>query len=200
MRKPGQQDRAYIHGIAFDLDGTLVDSALDFAAIRAELGFPEGVGLLEQVAALASADEVGHARAVINRHEMTGAGRATWMPGARAALEALNEAGIPTAILTRNSRAATRQTCEALSIPISQVLTREDCVPKPDPEGLILIAQHFGLHPSRMMYVGDFIDDLTTAHRAGMYACLYRNRKNGAFASEADFVIDHFRELAVLIR
>lgn len=199
MRTPNEQDRARIRGIAFDLDGTLVDSALDFAAIRRELGFPEGVGLLEHIETLTDPRAVARAHAVINDHEMRGAARASWMPGARSLLEALNEAGMPTAILTRNSRAATRRTCEALDIPISRVLTREDCAPKPNPEGLLRIARHFGLAPERMMYVGDFIDDLTAARRAGMAGCLYRNHRNRAFVADASYVIDHFKQLGVLL-
>ena len=31
----------------FDLDGTLADTRLDFTAIRAEVGVPEGIGVLE---------------------------------------------------------------------------------------------------------------------------------------------------------
>ncbi|MDX1801907.1 MAG: HAD family hydrolase [Marinobacter sp.] len=199
MQTLTEQHRANFRGLAFDLDGTLVNSGLDFPAIRRELGFPERVGLLEHIATLTDADAISHAHAVIDRHEMEGAARAEWMPGARALLEALSEAGIPTAILTRNSRAATRRTCEALDIPIARILTRDDCAPKPEPDGLLRIARHFGLPPSRMIYVGDFVDDLTAARRAGMAGCLYRNRRNGGYASQARFVIDHFRELRVLL-
>lgn len=200
MQKLTELHARDFRGVAFDLDGTLVNSALDFPAIRRELAFPDGVGLLEHIATLADTALVEHAHAVIHRHEMTGAEQATWMPGAESLLEALNDAGIPIAILTRNSRAAVRVTCSALDIPVGRILTREDCAPKPSPEGLLMIAKHFGLQPSRMMYVGDFIDDLTTARRAGMAACLYRTQKNHRFASEARFVIDHFKELRVLLR
>ncbi|WP_166269020.1 HAD family hydrolase [Marinobacter caseinilyticus] len=187
-------------GVAFDLDGTLVNSALDFRAIRRELAFPDGVGLLEHIATLSDPGLVEQAHGVIHRHEMAGAERATWMPGAESLLGALNEAGVPVAILTRNSRAAVRATCAVLEIPVGRILTREDCAPKPSPEGLINIAKHFGLRPAQMIYVGDFIDDLTSARRAGMAACLYRNGKNRSFASEARFVIDHFKELRVLLQ
>jgi beta-phosphoglucomutase-like phosphatase (HAD superfamily) len=34
-------------GVIFEMDGTLVDSPLDFAAIRADLGVPEHLGILE---------------------------------------------------------------------------------------------------------------------------------------------------------
>ena len=69
--------------IVFDLDGTLVDSSLDFAAMRAGTGCPDGVGLLEYVETLATAAEREAAHAVIHRYEMEGAERATWIPGAR---------------------------------------------------------------------------------------------------------------------
>lgn len=42
--------------VIFDLDGTLVDSRLDFSAMRAELQAPEGVGLLEYIDGLPTAD------------------------------------------------------------------------------------------------------------------------------------------------
>ncbi len=199
MQTLTEQHRTNFRGLVFDLDGTLVNSALDFPAIRRELGFPERVGLLEHIATLTDEDAVRHAHSVINRHEQEGADRAQWMPGAQLLLEALSDAGIPTAILTRNSRIATRRTCEVLDIPIARILTRDDCAPKPEPDGLLRIARHFGLPPSRMIYVGDFVDDLTAARRAGMAGCLYRNRRNGGYASQARFVIDHFRELRVLL-
>ena len=40
-------DVSGIKGVVFDLDGTLVDSRLDFDAIRAELDFPQGRPILE---------------------------------------------------------------------------------------------------------------------------------------------------------
>ena len=187
-------------GVAFDLDGTLVNSGLDFRAIRRDLGFPENVGVLEHMATLTDKQQLTEAEEVLHRHEMEGARRATWMPGAESLLEALNDAGIPMAILTRNSRAAVRATCKILDIPVGRILTREDCAPKPNPEGLLRIARHFDLPVERMLYVGDFIDDMTAARRAGMAGCLYRTERNRRLAPEARFVIDHFKELRVLLR
>ena len=36
-----------IRGIIFDMDGTLVDSRLDYDAIRREMGLPAGMPILE---------------------------------------------------------------------------------------------------------------------------------------------------------
>ena len=40
-------DRLALHGMIFDLDGTLVDSGLDFDAIRRDMGLPAGMPILD---------------------------------------------------------------------------------------------------------------------------------------------------------
>lgn len=188
-------DFTAIHAVAFDLDGTLVHSTLDFQGIREELGFPPGQGLLEHIATLADAAAAAEAHAVIQRHELAAAAEAYWMPGAAELLHALQDAGLPTAILTRNTRAAVDVMMQALDIPVPLILTREDCLPKPDPDGLLHIGRHYGVQPERMVYVGDFIYDLQTARAAGSVACLYRNAGNAHFAEHAHWVVDHLGEL-----
>lgn len=184
--------------VAFDLDGTLVDSALDFAAIRREIGCPSGLGLLEFIESLQDPDAEAEAHAVVHRFEMVGAASARWMPGARELLEILRERSVPVAILTRNSRHAVEETDRVLGLGVNLVVTREDGPPKPDPAGLLSIATTLNVTPDKMTYVGDFIDDLTAAKGAGMLAGLYRNAKNEHYADQADYVIHHFDELRLL--
>lgn len=180
--------------LLFDLDGTLVDTRLDFAALRGELGFPDGIGLLEHLETLPP-EQASQARQVIHRHEMAGAEAATWIDGARALLAALRRHGVPTAILTRNSRAAVARTDQVLGLPVDLILTREDCPPKPHPEGLLRIAEQLRLTPARTLYVGDFVYDLQAARNAGMAAGLLLNGGNGHFADQADLVVGHLGEL-----
>lgn len=184
-----------IEGVIFDLDGTLVDSRLDFAALRRQLGCPPDIGVLEFVAALDDADAALAADAAIHAFEMTGAREATWMPGAQALLDCLHNQDLPTAILTRNKREAVALTVDNLGIEVDLILTREDCLPKPDPEGLLHIARHWRRDPAKLVYIGDFRFDLEAARRAGMKACLYRNTRNADFIRLADWVIVHFDEL-----
>lgn len=193
-------DVSTIKGVVFDLDGTLVDSGLDFAAMRRDLGFPEEEPILEHLATLQDPQQVAGAKATIERHEMAGAEAASWMPGAQGLLELLAQRDIPTAILTRNMRAATQTTINSLQIPIELVITREDCKPKPDPEGLLRIAEQWQLASTAMVYIGDYIFDLDAANNAGMVACLYRNQHNTAFIAHADWVIDHFDDLTDAFR
>nr|WP_299380430.1 HAD family hydrolase [uncultured Halomonas sp.] len=185
--------------VAFDLDGTLIDSRLDFPAIRRELGFPKDVGLLEHIATLEDDAEARQAHQVIHRHEMAGAAAATWMPGARELLDTLHDTGLYTAILTRNTRQAVELAKRNLEIPIDLTLTREDCAPKPSPDGLEKIADHFSASASQLIYVGDFLFDLQTARAAGALSCLYRYGDNHRFTEDADLVVDHLNELATLL-
>lgn len=181
--------------LIFDLDGTLADTKLDFRAIRRELGFPEGIGLLEHIATLDNPELVAHAHAVIDRHEMEGAERATWIDGADVLLKQLKARRFPTGILTRNSRKAVDRTRQRLGLDVEPILTREDCRPKPDPDGLLMIAETLSVDPVDCAYVGDFIFDLECARNAGMTACLFRNHRNGGFEEHADLVIHSFAEL-----
>jgi HAD superfamily hydrolase (TIGR01509 family) len=188
-------DISQIKGILFDLDGTLVDSHLDFNALRHQLGFPPGQPVLEHLATIDDPKKVAAAHNIIAEHEMSGAKKATWMPGAQSLLQKLHQHNIATAILTRNMKNATQLMIDKLGIPIDLVLTREDCKPKPDPDGLLRIATHWGIDVSHLVYIGDYVFDLDAANAANMIACLYRNSRNAMFVEKADWVIDHFDEL-----
>jgi len=182
-------------GIIFDLDGTLVDSRLDFALLCQRLGWPTGTPILEHLATLTDPQEIAIANEIIEQFELEGAARASWMPGAADLLQQLQRQKIPTAILTRNIKSATALCMNNLQICVDLVLTREDCAPKPDPAGLLHIASQWQLECRQLLFVGDYLFDLQTAASAGMPSCLYRTADNGHFAELADFVIDHFAEL-----
>jgi phosphoglycolate phosphatase-like HAD superfamily hydrolase len=70
-----------LRGVIFDLDGTLVDSRLDFDAMRAEIGIPGRQPVLEYVEKLPPGDFKERCWSILERHEMEGARIATLMPG-----------------------------------------------------------------------------------------------------------------------
>lgn len=162
-----------VRAAIFDLDGTLVDSRLDFVAMRHELRAPRDIGLLEYIASLASEDARDQAMAVVHRHELAGARAANWMPGAEQTVHALYQQGTPIAIVTRNSRGAARLTMERLGMPVIPLKAREDAAPKPNPEALLAIASKWRMPPSQCAYIGDFRYDIEAAERAGMMPVLY---------------------------
>ncbi len=187
---------ARFKGYFFDLDGTLVDSKLDFDQMREAIGIPKDEPILEYLDQHPDKAFVKRGHELVHHFELVGAKSATWIPGAKELLERLNKASIPTAILTRNSREVTRLTIDSLGIPIKHFLTRDDCLPKPHPEGLHLLAKHFSLNPNETVYIGDFLFDLQTAKAAGATAALYTAGTKSSFSNEADLVIDCFIDWA----
>jgi HAD superfamily hydrolase (TIGR01509 family) len=121
------------------------------------------------------------------------------LPGARELLEELDRRKIPQAILTRNSRAMTALALDRLHLSFSQVLTREDAPPKPDPEGLLMICRAWQFDVSDVIFVGDFHFDLIAGRRAGMPTVLYAPFERPTYAEEADFVIGHLAETCAVL-
>ncbi|MDP5069379.1 MAG: HAD family hydrolase [Congregibacter sp.] len=178
-----------LHAVIFDLDGTLADSRLDFAAMRRDLDAPPDIGLLEYIAGLTSEADQDAAMTIVHHHEMAGALAAQWMPTAEEMLHTLHQQETPIAIVTRNSRQAALLTMERLGMPRIPLKAREDAAPKPDPEALLALAAEWGIPPAHCAYVGDFRYDIEAAQRAGMTPVLY---------VAAGEVPDEYKELRVL--
>src|ERR1700722_18689004 len=58
-----------LKGIIFDLDGTLVDSRLDFAFVRQEMGFSAGQPILKTMQELKDEKHHAHCLDVLDKHE-----------------------------------------------------------------------------------------------------------------------------------
>lgn len=161
-----------VAGVIFDLDGTLVDSQLDFNWLRKQVGCPEGMDILTHVHGL---DDHAQANAhhIIEQHELDDAQQARWLPGAKVLVERIQSLALPMAIVTRNSPVAAQIKMRNNQIPIEWVITRADAPPKPDPTALLNIANQWQIPPANIMYVGDFKYDLQAANNAGMQGCLY---------------------------
>src|SRR5215211_479337 len=114
-----------IKGIVFDLDGTLVDSRLDFDAMRREMDLPPDMPILEGLARL-NAEHAGRCRTILQRHEFEGAQRAALLPGVSELLAAIEARGIRRAIATRNSRSITAATLAKVGVEFELVFTRDE--------------------------------------------------------------------------
>ncbi len=189
-------DKRLLRGVIFDLDGTLVDSRLDFEAIRRDMGLPSGVPILEAVEQTESVAERERLQAILHRHELTGAEQATLFEGVSEFLLWLKKNGLPRAVLTRNSRASTEIVLARLGLQFDMVLTREDAPPKPDPAGLLLISQAWNIPPAELLFCGDYLFDLEAGSRAGMLTALFAPAERPRFAIQADYVLKHFSDAA----
>lgn len=185
-----------VRGMVFDLDGTLIDSALDFDLIRREMGLPRGRPILEALAEIPEGPAKDEMRSVLRMHELAGADRATLFPGVSAMLKFLQDHDVPTAILTRNSRESTERVLHRLSLRFDQVLTREDAPPKPDPTGLITICERWRIAPQTVPFCGDYRFDLEAGRAAGMPTVLYAPGAVPEYAALADHVLPCFTRFA----
>ncbi len=188
-----------VRGIIFDLDGTLVDSRLDFDAMRHEMGLPAGVPILEGLANIPDGQVRDRMLEVLRTHELRGADESVLFEGVLEFLSHVNHVGISTAVLTRNSRETTERTLNRWGLSFSQIVTREDAPPKPDPAGVRLIARRWGLPTHQIIVIGDYLFDLQAGRRAGMRSVLFAPNETPTFANEADFILRDFREAVKLL-
>lgn len=186
-----------IKAIIFDLDGTLVSSSLDFAQMRKDLGCPSGEDILTYIEAL-SADEQSKARAIVYRHEMADAQSVKLLPGVKELLEMLSGWNMRTAIVTRNSREATRKKLQQVALELDTVLTRECAPAKPHPGALLQLCQEWNISADQAVYVGDYLYDLLAAENAQMHSCLYVQDSVPDYAEKAGFVCQDYSKFFTL--
>jgi len=212
--------------VVFDLDGTLIDSRRDLAdttnALVTELG---GRSLsVDAVTAM-----VGEGAAVLVRRALTAAGLDPQTPGALErflayyderltvhtrpyeglveALSALRSEGRTLAVLTNKPGRPSREILERLELArfFSEVIGGDTTAGrKPDPSGLLSLAQRAQVAPSATVLVGDSAIDAETARRAGAVLCIARygfGAPDGTLMPRpGEMAIDHPSELPEAIR
>ncbi len=193
-------DKRKFDGVIFDMDGTLIDSGLDFSAIRSELGIGSGVGVIEAIEQM-PAPSRARAEAKLLAHELAGAGRATLLPGVAAVLDTCRALGMKAALLTRNTRRAVDIAMERFEdLRFDLIRCREDGIVKPEPDGVLIACEAMGVEPQRTVSLGDFHFDIIAANAAGLTSVLLTTSKNWRdFAHEANHVIDKLEDFLTII-
>lgn len=191
-----------IRGIVFDLDGTLVDSALDFDRMRAEIGLPGGAPVLESVERMPDGERKRRSLEILLRHEMEGAARARAIAGAVEFVDSLRERGVRVGVLTRNLREPSELSLKRSGFVLGPeglypILTRECAPPKPHPAGLTRIFSEWGLSPSCCAMIGDYKFDLLAGRAAGAFTVLYAPHERPDYADQADHVFSSYSALAL---
>jgi HAD superfamily hydrolase (TIGR01509 family) len=184
--------------VIFDMDGTLIQQAIDFLSLRAELGVPDGTGILEHLATMTPADREAGLAKLVDR-ETAAAQRADLMPGADAVLAAIREAGLKTALLTRNGPDAAGIVLSRFDLPFDLVWTRDQGPIKPEPDGVLRACKTLGVEPTRTVSVGDFYYDIQAANATGAVSVLLVVGERPAWADEADHVIDALPQLLEIL-
>lgn len=182
-----------LRAIAFDLDSTLTRPYLDFKKLRRQLNLIEG-DILAWLAKLPP-DEQAQALTLIEAFEQDGVANVEWNDGARETFAAIQEMGLPVAIVTRNSRASLLAVCERLGIEVDLLVAREDAPPKPDPACLHHTAARLAVPVAHLLMVGDYRHDLDAARAAGAIPVLLTNGQTPTWPIDADLVIERLDEL-----
>jgi HAD superfamily hydrolase (TIGR01509 family) len=190
-----------IRAILFDLDNTLVDSQLDFDAMRRDMGLPAGLSILEAIERL-EPGRAGRCREILHEHELAGAQRATLLPGVAALWAAIGERGLHRGIVTRNSRSVAAATLANVGLACELVLTR-DCGPvKPDPWPVLFACRTWAISPAEAVVVGDYRFDIESGRAAGArtvlltHTCDPANYRND---EQADLVLSSLCEYPRLL-
>ncbi|MCB9638482.1 MAG: HAD family hydrolase [Myxococcales bacterium] len=178
-------------GVVFDMDGTLIDSPLCFRTLREKLEIPDGAPILEHLEGL-PAQERARKEQLLEEMEVEFAGGATLMPSVSRMFESLKAAGVRLGIFTRNCRAATERVLSMYALPADLVLTREDALPKPHPDGLLRFLSRWGLEPDQLLFVGDFRFDIECGRRAGVQTAYYARGEREFDDFGADMVIHDY--------
>ncbi|MGC3872441.1 phosphoglycolate phosphatase [Halomonas sp. GXIMD04776] len=210
--------------VAFDLDGTLIDSVPDLAAavdamlIERELS-PAGearvrdwVGngshkLVERALEYATGSPPNE-QAVDSAHDsfLEHYGRASCVhtrvyPGVNEALSALNERGLVLVVITNKPHAFVAPILDALGLAGYFGLTLGgDSLPqkKPDPAPLLHVAKHYGISPGECLMIGDSRHDIEAGRRAGFHTLAVPygyNHGEPITDSQPDGIVESLREL-----
>lgn len=186
-----------LHCVIFDLDNTLVDSTLDFAGIKAEIGTDQPI--LEYRATV-SEPEQKRIDAILERHESDAAEVCELLDGARELLHFLEANGVHTALLTRNSRNSVNTVLARHDIRFDCIVSREDAAPKPSPEPVRLICKQLGVRPAESLVVGDFLFDIQSGQAAGARTLLLDGPHRHRFEADADFEAASLHEVKEIVQ
>lgn len=184
---------ASLRAALFDLDGTLVETHIDFPAmteamlaLAAQSHVPPSVvagkdilGLVDAAAAHVTGhggDGVSFRRAAyadLEQREVQGCVHSSLLPGTGALLAQLRDAGIKIGIVTRNCRRVSQEIVARYALPHDVLLTRDDVQrAKPNPEHLWDALRMLGVPAHEAAMTGDHWMDIQAGQAAQCAATL----------------------------
>ncbi len=187
-----------IRSVIFDLDGTLTVPALDFDAMRAEIGITASP-ILEALGEMTD-EERRRAFEIIERHENEAAERSELSAGARELLDFIRETGVRPAVVTRNSRTSVEKFTARHRIHFDAVVTRDDAPPKPSPAPLLRALEQLRLTREEAIYVGDHEIDRLTGEAAGIPTYIVKNHPELKDSGPPEMRVDTLAQIIGILR
>ncbi|MBE9610724.1 phosphoglycolate phosphatase [Chitinilyticum piscinae] len=215
-----------ITAIAFDLDGTLVDSVQDLAraanAMRAEMGLPaldpatvesyvgDGAASLvartlrdSHAAEFSGSEDEKRAMELFNSHYRAGLTIATkFYPRVQEVLHTLHERGVPLAIVTNKPERFTLPLLRELGVfeHFDAVISGDTASDKkPSAAPILLAAERLGVPVEGLLMVGDSKNDILAGRNAGCPVVAVSYGYGEVESLGADAVIHDFRDLLEFI-
>lgn len=183
-----------VRGVIFDMDGTLIEPAIDFAGMRQAVGVLEGDIL--HVIETWSPERQREAHATLARFEAEAAAHMELRQGCMALLDGMRALDVRASIITRNTHATVDQMLHMVDPHrFHPILDRTFDPPKPAPDSVHHVLANWGMEPHEVVFVGDSRHDLETAERAGVPAYLMLHGENAHLRERAHGVLGSLEEL-----
>ncbi|MBS1154660.1 MAG: phosphoglycolate phosphatase [Proteobacteria bacterium] len=215
-----------IKAIAFDLDGTLMDSIPDLAAAanaaRAEQGLPllpseqmesyvgDGVEIMvsraianDKAAVYTGTAAQKQALATFDAHYRANLTANTrFYDGVEPVLRALKQRGIPMALVTNKAERYTHPLMAELgAAELFDIMVCGDTLAekKPSAAPLLHVCEKLGIAPAELLMIGDSVNDALTARNAGCPVYLVPHGYADPHSIDADRVLRDTAELLDLV-
>lgn len=194
----GKMCEARLRGIVFDLDGTLVHSDYDWAAIRRTLGV-DGSSIIDALNALPPEEQEKAWRRLEEIEEHAGL-KARIAPGAVELLEFCRAREYALAIVTNNTSKNTDYLIRKHHLgAFDVVLTRDSGFYKPSGAPLVECGLRLGIAPGELMMVGDSDFDLRSAREAGYRWRVLLSAASVSTEAPQEFQLPGLRDLLGLL-
>lgn len=220
-----QLEDGHFHGVLFDLDGTLVDTAPDMVAVLQEMQRAHGVDPVPYASGRAQVSngavgllglgfpeiEVSYGDDMhleyLERYAEMLCQESRIFAGLDRLLDELDAAACPWGVVTNKPESLTNPLLEQLGLAGRSACTISgDSLPvrKPDPAPLLLACDIAGIDAYRSIYVGDASRDIEAGLRAGMGTIAatygYITEDDDPREWGADIIAPDTEELAQIIR
>ena len=212
--------------VLFDLDGTLIDTAPDFAVVvnqlrkrhnHPPLSYAEvratvsnGARALVTLALKLKEGDAGFDESrqeLLQLYEQNLAVETCLFPGMSNVLEHLEQCQIPWGIVTNKPRKYAEPILAALQLHercATLVCPDDVAKTKPDPEPMYLACKHIQCSPEHTLYLGDHRRDIDAGKNAAMKTLAvnygYIGEDDPSTEWLADFYVDHADEIIPLLK